>query len=484
GLDIASDNEDLNFSDQTAETEFDAKEAFERAIADDLEFDGEFAHSVTHQDAPNPGLKLEGPGPIGLPVNAVQVEMIMKDTNTVHNAEQNCWRFPGARIQCSNLLWHAWLKENVIEGLHSKLDASIRRNASHERLKYLSIFAPHSESRVLSTRPHEGSRQYAELLIILPSQFMGGRIRCTYNGESKSFSTVRPNEVSTIVVGAYSNVTQNLGPIESGYLVCLHFELTCHKGFQIPRLPRLDEASKRLRLAFHSWREGLFEDYGYDLEDWDGEERDTHKFLLLLLKYEYSSSPVPFTAGSLQRCDRLLLSQVAPLAKAYDFDLHLGELAYTIDGTTTLKKRREKQHDCDCDSFSEDSDDEIDPEVLEMDEDNRNGGIYISEVFALNGMPMKACGIEILEDSDRERYCVNGDILDRERTIKFEKEDRSTGYLTWEWKRKVIIVSPSQIDLGFEPADIREYGCQVLSVSTSNHPVKEGWLANRLVDWV
>ncbi|KAJ8084787.1 hypothetical protein PM082_003564 [Marasmius tenuissimus] len=62
---------------------------------------------------------------------------------------------------------------------------------------------------------------------------------------------------------------------------------------------------------------------------------------------------------------------------------------------------------------------------------------------------------------------------------------RQTGYLTWEWKRKVIIVSPSQIDLGFEPADIREYGCQVLSVSTSNHPVKkEGWLANRLVDWV
>ncbi|KAJ8084788.1 hypothetical protein PM082_003565 [Marasmius tenuissimus] len=225
---------------------------------------------------------------------------------------------------------------------------------------------------------------------------MGGRIQCTYNGESKSFSTVRPNEVSTIVVGAYSNVTQNLGPIESGYLACLHFELTCHKGFQIPRLPRLDEASKRLRLAFHSWREALFEDYGYDLEDWDGEERDTHKFLLLMLKYEYSSSPVPFTAGSLQRCDRLLLSQVcSPLAKAYDFDLHLGELAYTIDGTTTLKKRREKQHDCDCDSFSEDSDDEIGPEVLEMDEDNRNGGIYISEVFELNGMPMKACGIEI-----------------------------------------------------------------------------------------
>ncbi|KAK1234756.1 hypothetical protein PQX77_002029 [Marasmius sp. AFHP31] len=478
GLDIDNDNEDLNFSDQTAEIEFNAKEAFERAITNDLEFDGEFAHSVIHQDAPNPGLKLDGPGPIGLPLNDVQVKLIMKDINTAHDTEQNFWRFPGARIQCSNLLWHAWLKANVIEGLHSKLDASIQGNASYERVKYLSIFAPHSESRVLSMRPHEESRQYTKLLIILPSQYMGGSIQCTYNGESRSFSTVRPSEVSTIVVGAYSNVTQILGPIESGYLVCLHFKLTCHKSFQIPRLPRLDEASKRLRLVFRSWREALVQEYGSDLEEWDGEEKDTQNFLLLVLKYKYSSSPVPFTAGSLQRCNRLLLSQVAPLAKAYDFDLHLGELACTIDGATTLKRRRAKQYDSDCNSFSEDSDNEIDPEDLMMDEDNRNGSIYISKVFALNGMPMKPCGIELYEDSDREQYCVNGDIFERKRTIKFEKEDK-------KWKTKVIIISPSQIDLGFEPADIREYGCRLLSVSTSNHPVKkEGQLANRLVDWV
>ncbi|KAK1217096.1 hypothetical protein PQX77_020242 [Marasmius sp. AFHP31] len=355
GLDIDNDNEDLNFLDQTAEIEFNAKEAFEQAITNDLEFDGEFAHSVIHQDAPNPGLKLDDPGPIGLPLNDVQVKLIMKDINTAHDTEQNFWRFLGARVN----------------------------------------------------------------------------------------------------------------PM---------FEST---------LARLAQGKRNRSLVFWSWREALVQEYGSDLEEWDSKEKDTQNFLLLVLKYEYSLSPVPFTAGSLQRCDRLLLSQVAPLAKAYDFDLHLGELACTIDGTTTLKKRRAKQYDSDCDSFSEDSDDGIDPEDLMMDEDNRNGGIYISKVFALNGMPMKPCGIELYEDSDRERYCVNGDIFERERTIKFEKEDKSTRYLTWEWKTKVIIVSPSQIDLGFKPADIREYGCRLLSVSTSNHPVKkEGRLANRLVDWV
>ncbi|KAL0574361.1 hypothetical protein V5O48_007603 [Marasmius crinis-equi] len=484
GLELDVDDEEIS-----GEADCDPKDEFERAIAGDLEFDGDFAHSVVYPDAPNPGLKLDGLGPIGLPLNTIQVEMIMKDPNTEYKPEERVWKFSGSRIQSTNPRWHDWLKTEVIEALHAKLDASIQLSACQRRLKYLSISAPHTDKRATFAKRDADTRQYAELVVVLPSCHSGGSIECAYEGKSKTFPIASDNELSTVIIGAYTDVAQYLGPIESGYVVCLHFELACLEGFQIPRLPKLDDARKRLRLALQSWRAALSESYGRDLGEFDGIDEDCQIFLLLMLKYEYSTSN--FKAGDLRGCDRLLLTQLAPLAKAYGFDLHLGELASTMEGTTTFNKRRKKKsYYCDCESESSDgSDEETDPETLEMDDDDykdhSSGGLYMSGIFALDGMPKKASGIEIYESKDRERYCVNGDIFDRERTTQLQKEDRSTGYLTWEWKRQVIIVSPSDADLGFKPGDTREFACQLLTTSSSTRPVKkEGWLADSLVEWV
>ena len=52
---------------------------------------------MKYDDAPNPCLKLDGPGPIGLPLNDIQLDAIKKffieDTETSENA----WIFPAKR---------------------------------------------------------------------------------------------------------------------------------------------------------------------------------------------------------------------------------------------------------------------------------------------------------------------------------------------------------------------------------------------------
>ncbi|KAK7025466.1 hypothetical protein VNI00_015994 [Paramarasmius palmivorus] len=475
----------------------DIRDGLDSALAGEFQFDGTFAHSTTYFDAPNPCLHLEGLGPIGLPLNDVQIRMIIESSTPgiIAEAEQGVWKFPGDKITFEHAPWNDWFKKTAVASLHTSLDASVSPNVAEQHLKYLVIRGPH-------TGVTEGGRQYGYLSIILPSRHSGGDIHFTYQGKEKAFTTTGQNVLSTIAIGAYSTVKQSLDPVQSGYVVYLYYELSClSEAHVIPRLPELVVGNTQLHHVFRSWRQILDSRKGTSPEgaiDIDGEEGEGEEqvpdLLICLLEREYST--VTFKAASLQGADRLMLTQIAPFAKSYGFDLHLAKVVYTESGGASLGKYGRSRHHgygcgygcCGCDDSDDYSDEDIDADDLEM-EDTDEYSIEINNVVALDGMPLIISGSvvdDLVERNDNGQLFVNGCITDRTRSSDFERYDRESGTLTHTYSSKVFLITPTQSPrVRFSIGAIGSFASQALVSSLSETPtLREHRLVEALLEWV
>ncbi|EEB95206.1 hypothetical protein MPER_05861 [Moniliophthora perniciosa FA553] len=169
-----------------------------------------------------------------------------------------------------------------------------------------------------------------------------------------------------------------------------------------------------------------------------------------------------------------MLTQIAPLAKAYGFALHLADAVYTESG-------RGYWGGCYWDS-DEDDEDDIDAEELDMDEVDETF-FYIRNVVALDGMPMTISGADL---DDHERLCVNGEIKDRDCISDFDRNDRESGTLTHTWSSKALLITPKASPrVHFSIGAVSEFACTTLTKSFSEAPsARESKLVEALLEWL
>ncbi|KAL0571217.1 hypothetical protein V5O48_010740 [Marasmius crinis-equi] len=477
----------------------DLKRGFESAFAGELHFDGEFAHAITYSDPPNPCLNLEGLGPIGLPLNAIQADMIMKASHPGTGSERDIWSFPGDLIQIGNPQWDTWLTSTVIPSLHKSLDAPI--TGFHEaQLKCLSIRAPHALP--ISPTEDDHKNRYATLDIVLPCIHAGGAIRYSYRGQVRTIDTAPRSATSIIAVSAYSGVARKLDPLQSGHVVCLHYHLLSFDDMDaMPHLPRMEEVSNQLHSLFRRWREAIDAQANADEEDEEMEEDDGSIPQMLMYGLEHEYDDQGFKATTLRGSDRLTLAQIAPFAKAYGFALHFAETEYWEEGdgqTPQHKMFREGSRSCarfgsmpldydeypDYDDFE---DDRTPPEDIDMAEVGDTGFALLDTITSLDGMPVILYNDEAIgninqdDESLTEALYVRGNPKSGQVTSEYEPTGRGA-----TWNARVLIISPDDSPyIEFKPGDIRGFVLKALDPSVSESPTKrERTLVRRLVQWL
>ncbi|KAF9022471.1 hypothetical protein BDZ89DRAFT_1070638 [Hymenopellis radicata] len=461
----------------------DIKEDMEAALSEapQPESTSAFAHSNVYTDAPNPCLNLDGVGSIGLPLSERDALAIASVSVVGWGVEQGLWTLPGDKVHFDNPQWTDWVSA-VASSVNTALAVDVPMSLIRCRLRSLTLRTAYAQMRY-------GSRQYGILSVILPSRHIGGQIRITHQVATEAFNIAWNTAASTTVVGAYTGVTQSFDPIQSGYVVCLCYELDyLGPSLSMPQLPQPGGTATRLHHVFRSWRQRLYEVQEHDDDD------DVPPFVAYLLDHTYSDVP-HFNASALQGSDRLMLKQIAPFAKAYGFNLHLAQVTYTEMGGVTL----------DIDPFDFASfvgsrrfgygyefggyghfEDIYDADDVEMDEVEQRELAFRS-VSTLDGMPMQMTGKAIESLHNDFEYggdgFINGDMIDGEKESDFERYNRSVRFL---YKRSALVISPKESEVvKFAVGDISAFAYAQLKSSVSMTPsTRETLFISTLLRWL
>ncbi|KAL0057446.1 hypothetical protein AAF712_015911 [Marasmius tenuissimus] len=399
------------------------KATFQDALRDDLQFDGDLTYHKVYDDAPNPCLKLDGPGAIGLPLNDIQIDAIKGFCIADPAAGENACFFPGEKIAIRNPKWTTWLNDVVVSHLNKALGASAK-----SCLIGLRIRGPQATGTagVLRQRVMYAG-QYANFSVVLPSPHTGGDICFDCGVTTHMCHTARHSEISTTVAGALSDSDLVLHPVDSGSVVSLEYILTCSPGANIPRLPHLQHAYECLYRAFSLWRQVLNADPAQlsHASTPARPEAAAPSVYFYVLKREYRTA-VDLRRNLLGGSDQRLMTLMEPLARMFHFDVHLAHADYTRTGEAYAPTKRSriaerfgKHPDASSlDSFDDDYDDEsLDLDRLEMEDDVPS--IKFGGVYTLDGEKVRISGSEIeritgreLEDEEQKKFVINGTLYD------------------------------------------------------------------------
>ena len=112
---------------------------FEGAMKGDFDFKGSFAYGAAYPKAPNPCLTIEGIGPLGLPLNPRDAQLVIasssqapfghNDQTIINTDVRDTWEIEPAKIAFQNPLWEQFLKNEVVPSV----TAALGTNASHTR---------------------------------------------------------------------------------------------------------------------------------------------------------------------------------------------------------------------------------------------------------------------------------------------------------------------------------------------------------------
>lgn len=121
----------------------------ENALSADTDFTGSFAFSRSYSDAPNPTLRLDGLGTVGVPLSAREAIHVIggcrqapfgKGERTIVDKEvRDTWEMDAAKVHFDNPVWAAFMQRaarEVCAGLGVNYDASKPRCELYKLLVY------------------------------------------------------------------------------------------------------------------------------------------------------------------------------------------------------------------------------------------------------------------------------------------------------------------------------------------------------------
>lgn len=211
-----------------------------------------------------------------------------------------------------------------------------------------------------------GPSTFGYVHIILPSAFSGANLDIRHGDEAKHLNLAHQSGLSTSIVASYSGVSHTLAPVETGYRVCLSYRLTQPLSETLPALPDMQGAAHKLELVLRSWKQATSD--------------ETPSVLACLLQHEYSHAAT-LRVEALKGVDKLLASQLLPMARKFGFRLYPAHLEYSICGSIDIPRRFNRWGELD----SDDDYSELDPDDFEPEDSEDT--VKVVKIFDLDGMP-------------------------------------------------------------------------------------------------
>ncbi|KIY63726.1 hypothetical protein CYLTODRAFT_493683 [Cylindrobasidium torrendii FP15055 ss-10] len=221
----------------------------------------------------------------------------------------------------------------------------------------------------------------------------------------------------------------------------------------------------QLRLAFQVWRASL-----------DDKKSSSSEPLSMLMVGLGDDFPEDITLSSLTPTDQQVVTRIAPLAKAYGFDLHFA--IARLDDTRNVSWRVMSSY------YGYESDDDYGcgyPEMSDLHEEGRaESEITLCDVVALDGKPMHCR--DRPEDLDEIFISAKlGNASNPHETFEHSGED-GHGYVTYTYTNCVLVMTPRENAEDFVAGDLCPWACTRLLASTSSAPTpKEVGLAKLLL---
>ncbi|KAK7025477.1 hypothetical protein VNI00_016006 [Paramarasmius palmivorus] len=380
-----------------------------------------------------------------------------------------------------------WLDKNVVTPLHTTLSSLGTAGSVEKRLVSLNLRGSNTEDKYIQgareERTSPGGHRCGTLSVYLPTTSGSGvTVHLTYQGKKQKFVT-KGRDFTISTIGLYTGVQQTVDPIKAGFVVSLEYELLFTGKGKIPCLPSFSH-------TFWSWRKALDGSQGLS---------SPNDLILCLLnrkiKHDSDSEDDLFQASSLTRTDLDFLLSVAPWAKGYGFDLHFADVTYTEKGCV-VGDYYDSEDSEDYYSFKNvyrgcayDAPIDKNPDNLEMERVDGHS-LTLSNVVALDGMPMMASGAALKEISRSDQSIFSrGDILNGFRSSKVIRI-YGEKMLHRSYTAKALIVSPKgspRLQFQISPARFPEFAMAVLSsdYSDSEEPTaREKQLSPLLMDWL
>ncbi len=271
--------------------------------------------------AANPGLEVTGLGPIGLPLTAQQAKALKTlckqapygtgEKTLVDMNVRRVRQLDPDQFSLTNPEWQQFLRD-AVKTVQQELGLEKQKLESHlyNLLLYEpgGFFLPHRDGEKLD-------RMVATLVVVLPSSFKGGELVIRHEGEERTidFSSAEFNPFHTHFAAFYADCEHEVRPLETGYRLCLVYNLTlakAKKGISAPRTTEhIEEVAKVLR-------------------SWSADEK-THK-LAVTLEHQYTQDGLVWDA--LKGVDRVKARVLHEAAKLADCQAYLSLLTLWESG--------------------------------------------------------------------------------------------------------------------------------------------------------
>ncbi|KZT35176.1 hypothetical protein SISSUDRAFT_1064684 [Sistotremastrum suecicum HHB10207 ss-3] len=377
---------------------------------------GTFAFSKTVEDAPIPGLNIDGLGRVPIPLTERGAQELIGvcdlapfgkgERTVVDKSVRDTWELAADKISFHNPRWHSWVESTVIPEISERL--GVTSTVIHCEIRALQ--APGIREGIPQLPSPSGTKgMFGTFVIVLPILFEGGQLHLSHSGQTKIFESSINSEFSTSILAWYTDVRHEVKPITSGYRLALSYNLITPTG--IPRL-RLSDSSAvvlAVRGVLDSWRQNVYR----------GPSR-----LAYVLSHKYSSFGIG--SGVLKGSDVQIVDVLRSLADECGFRVYLAKAELYVKGTEDEPYQS---------SWRRVRDDACMGEITEEK-------MTIQDVIDLDGNPMNFVGLKFNHPKDFIPRALNKGPPDKQ---------ESTGYMGnyagdvehW-YNQTVVLIWPEQ----------------------------------------
>jgi hypothetical protein len=235
------------------------------------------------------GLEIKGVDEISFPIAANQAKAMIKvahkapfgkgSQTIVDENVRSAWEIDASKISFKNKKWAACLEDMLKEvkvglGLDDKnVSANLYKLLIYEQGDF---FLPHKDSE-------KEAGMFGTLIVGLPSKHSGGPLHIRFNKQEQiiDFSD-SDNEYKFPFTAFYADCEHEVKPLESGYRICLVYNLIQKKGEEKIRIEDTSQYIEQLSKQLEQVR--------------------THKPMVILLGHQYT--PSNFSLDTLKYHDR------------------------------------------------------------------------------------------------------------------------------------------------------------------------------------
>jgi|GEM_PF-977168 len=198
-------------------------------------------------DSVLPGLSIDEIGDIGVPVSAADCKRIVKlaaqapfgrgEETVVDTSVRKVWQLEPNQFQFENSQWDKAIGQILKRvqsefGLKRKIKADLYKLLVYEKGGF---FLPHRD-----TEKAEG--MFATLVVCLPAKHSGGQLIVSHSDQSVEVDFGQHSKFATQYAAFYADCEHEVKKVESGYRVCVVYNLSISRTKSQPAAPELSTA--------------------------------------------------------------------------------------------------------------------------------------------------------------------------------------------------------------------------------------------------